>query len=73
MAIDQSKIDQWFGPTSRVRPDQEERLEKIRVAAKLLAETIVENTPPCADQSDAIRKVREANMTAAQSLVLQSN
>jgi len=36
----------------------------IRDAALVLAKTIQDNTPVCADQSAAIRKVREAVMTA---------
>lgn len=44
--------------------DQPERYERIRAKAKELAEVIVESTPKCADQTAAIRKVREAVMTA---------
>jgi hypothetical protein len=44
--------------------DQNYRYEQIRDAAKQLAKTIVENTPKSADQTAAIRKVREAMMTA---------
>lgn len=36
----------------------------IREAAKTLVKTIKQNTPKCADQTAAIRKVREAVMTA---------
>lgn len=44
--------------------DQTERYVKIRDAAKELAYIIMENTPACPDQTVAIRKVREAVMTA---------
>lgn len=44
--------------------DQVDRYSKIRYAARILAETIIENTPKSADQTAAIRKVREAMMTA---------
>lgn len=44
--------------------DQPDRYQNIRDAAKLLAHTIMQNTPRCADQSAAVRKVREAVMTA---------
>jgi hypothetical protein len=44
--------------------DQVERYGKLREAGKALAEVIIECTPQCADQSAAIRKVREAVMTA---------
>jgi len=47
-----------------------QRLQSIRDAAKHLAEVILNNTPPCADQRAAIRKVREAVMTANASIVL---
>lgn len=44
--------------------NQAERYVAIRNKAKELAMTIVELTPRCADQTAAIRKVREAVMTA---------
>ena len=44
--------------------DQAERYVKIRLAAKDLAAVILENTPVSADQNAALRKVREAVMTA---------
>jgi hypothetical protein len=43
---------------------QQERYERLRNAAKEFASTVIENTPPGSDQSAAIRKVREAVMTA---------
>ena len=43
---------------------QPERYLRIREAAKVLAQEIVACTPACADQTAAIRKVREAVMTA---------
>ncbi|HPS78984.1 MAG TPA: hypothetical protein PLS53_12575 [Thermoanaerobaculaceae bacterium] len=45
-------------------PEQAERYHKLRRSAKAFAELIVECTPPGPDQSAAIRKVREAVMTA---------
>lgn len=44
--------------------DQTERYGKINDAAKNFAKVVLENTPPSADQTDAIRKIREARMTA---------
>ena len=67
MAISQDNLDNWFTyhpPTN----DQKIRYEAIREAAKAFATVIVENTPPSADQTAAIRKVREATMTANQCL-----
>jgi len=45
-------------------PDQVVQYTAIREAGKELARVILANTPGCADQSAAIRKVREAVMTA---------
>lgn len=45
--------------------------QNIREAAKNLAAVIIENTPKCADQSAALRKVREAVMTANASIALE--
>lgn len=44
--------------------DQTERYIRIRAAARHLAQVIVDHTPKSADQTAAIRKVREAMMTA---------
>ncbi len=44
--------------------DQPERYEKIRAAGKEFARSILANTPQCPDQTAALRKVREAVMTA---------
>ncbi len=65
--ITKEEIANWFTyhtPTG----DQPERYVKIRESAKNLAETIVACTPPSADQTAAIRKVREAVMTANASI-----
>lgn len=59
----QDKIDNWF----RYHPpegDDAQRYEAIRAAGKAFAEAIAAHTPPSADQTAAIRKVREAVMTA---------
>lgn len=59
----QEKIENWFTyhpPT----PEQVVQYGRIRDAAKDFAIVIAENTPPSADQTAAIRKVREAVMTA---------
>jgi len=45
-------------------PDQIARYNKLRLAARDFAVVILEETPKSADQSAAIRKVREAVMTA---------
>jgi len=59
----QVKIDSWF-TYHKPEGDQTERYVRIRDKAKELAIVIAESTPDCADQTTAIRKVREAVMTA---------
>lgn len=61
--IEQSHIDNWFVYHSP-SPEQLPKYLAIREAGKKLAECILENTPSSADQTAAIRKVREAVMTA---------
>ena len=41
-----------------------ERYKRVRAAGKAFAEVILAETPGCADQTAAIRKVREAVMTS---------
>lgn len=56
-------LDNWFSyhPAS---PEQGRRYERIRAAAKVFAEVVVQETPPSADQTAALRKIREAVFTA---------
>jgi hypothetical protein len=51
-------------------PDQVDAIAEIRQKAKELALAIKINAPGCADTSAAIRKVREAMMTANAAIVL---
>lgn len=67
MAIDQIKIDNWFR-YHRVTEEQRKPYEAIRNAAKQFSQVILQNTPQCADQSDAIRKVREAMLISHSSI-----
>lgn len=63
MPISREMIDNWFqyhAPTG----DDAVAYEKLRASAKDFARAIVELTPSSADQTAAIRKVREAVMTA---------
>lgn len=58
-----NKIDHWF----TYHPPTEEQIDQytnIREAAKRFAQVIAANTPNSADQTVAIRKVREATMVA---------
>lgn len=50
--------------------DQVEQYSQLRTGARLFAQIIVANTPAGPDQSAAIRKVREAVMTANASIAL---
>jgi len=57
----------------RYHPPTPETLPKfaaINQAAKNFAEVILQNCPPSADRSDAIRKIREARMTADAAIAL---
>jgi hypothetical protein len=51
--------------------DDLEKYAKLRAAAKQFAEVILANTPRCADQTAAVRKVREAVMTANAAVALK--
>jgi hypothetical protein len=63
MAITEYQLKNWFtyhAPT----PEQLPQFQAIRDAGYALAKTIVENSPSSADQTTAIRKIREACFTA---------
>ena len=64
MTITEEQLDVWFAHNSRARDDQFKRYTELRWAARKLAETIVRITVASADQTAAVRKVREALMTA---------
>ena len=67
MAITQSDLDHWFS-YHKPEGDQGVRYEQIRSAARDFAQTILTLTPPSADQTVAIRKIREAVMIANASI-----
>jgi hypothetical protein len=50
--------------------DAPQRYEAIREAAKAFVQVITDNAPPCADTTAAVRKVREAVMTANAAIAL---
>jgi len=61
------EIDNWFTyhtPSS----DQIPRYDTIRRTARILARVILDNCPPSADRSAAIRQLRECVMTANASI-----
>lgn len=51
-------------------PEQIPKYEAVRAAAKVFADVLQVNTPACADQSAALRLVREAVWTANASIAL---
>lgn len=57
------KLENWFAYHAPA-PEDLPRFLAIREKAKELAYAIAANTPPCADQTVALRKVREAVMVA---------
>jgi hypothetical protein len=70
MAITDQDLQNWFtyhSPLPDTPPPSPEQLPKylaIRDAGMSLARAIVSNSAPSADQTAAVRKVREAVMTA---------
>jgi hypothetical protein len=62
--IDTATLRHWFTYHPPASPEQQVQYEHVRDAGYDLALVILTRTPPCADQTAAIRKVREAVMTA---------
>jgi len=63
----EAQLQNWFTyhtPTA----DQLPKCQAIREAGLAFARVLVENTPASADQTAAVRKIREAVMTANQSI-----
>jgi len=62
------RVEEWF---TYHRPDENQvnRMMVVRACAKVLAQAILTCCPPGPDQSAAIRKVREAVMTANAGIV----
>lgn len=63
MAVTQENLDNWF-EYHKPGPGDAEAYQAIRAAGKAFAEAILEFTPPSADQTVAIRNVREAVFNA---------
>jgi hypothetical protein len=72
MAITNDQIENWF---TYHEPAPEDILgyKLIRDAAKSLARIIVDSTPPSADQTAAIRLLRECVMTANAAIACKGN
>jgi hypothetical protein len=62
-----NEIFTYHAPTENQIP----KYEKLRNAAKTFALTIIETTPSGADQTAALRKLREAVMTANSAIALE--
>ena len=61
--ISDADIENWFS-YHVPQPDQIDKYQSIRNGAKVFAQILVNNTPSSADQTAAIRKLRECVMTA---------
>ena len=70
MAITQADVENIFTYHTPIG-DQPQRYQAIRDAAKNLALVIVANTQSSADQTAAIRLLRESVMTANASIALE--
>ena len=72
MLIVEQQLDNWFA-YHKPEPGQPEKYEAIRAAGRAFAQVIIDNAPPSADRSDAIRKVREAVFTANAAIACDGN
>jgi hypothetical protein len=61
-----SLLFSYHPPTGETLP----KFQAINQAAKNFAEIVLQNCPSSADRSDAIRKIREARMTANAAIAL---
>lgn len=68
MAISLDQLRNWFTYHPPADDLVRAQYERIRNAGEVFATVIVDNTPSSADQTTAVRKVREAVMTANASI-----
>jgi hypothetical protein len=61
------EIENWFTYHSPT-PDQQARYVTLRKQFKILAYSILQLTPACADQTVALRMLRETSMAANQAI-----
>lgn len=61
--ITQGDLENWFTYHAPSEADQL-KFKAIRAAAHAFAKVLLENTPPSADQTVAVRHVRDAVMSA---------
>jgi hypothetical protein len=62
--ISEKDLDNWFEYHAPENDAQKARYEAIRKSGRTMAAVILAFTLPSADQTAAIRKIREAVMTA---------
>ena len=67
MPITKANLENWF-TYHAPEPDQIEKYARLRNAALAFALVVVEETPHGADQSTAVRLIRQATMTANQAI-----
>jgi hypothetical protein len=70
MAITKEELDEYF-TYHPPQGDQAERYQELREGAKTFAMLLLHCTKPSADQTAAIRKLRECVMTANASIALE--
>lgn len=68
--ISEEQLKNWF-TYHTPNPEQLPKYLAIREAGMAFAKVIVENSPASADQTAAIRKIREAVMTANQAIACE--
>lgn len=68
--ISREDVERWLS-YQPVDADQIERIRAVRHKAKELAHLVLDLTPRCADQSAAIRLIREVVMTANAAIVCE--
>ena len=70
MPIDAAILEHLFTYHSPTE-EQRGRYERLRAAAKTFAAVLLTETPQCADQSAALRKLRECVHTANAAIALE--
>ena len=65
--ITRDMLDNWFRFHTATH-DQPEKYEAIMAAARAFADVVVANTPPSADQTTAVRGIREVTWVACASI-----
>jgi hypothetical protein len=69
--VTKENIEHWFTYHNPTGNDEIQKYVAIRDAAKNFALAVLENSPSCPDQTVAIRKIREAVMTANAAIACQ--